>query len=141
MAFAIGALPVILGIVHAAAGVVWVYASAGLVWVSVRRPRVATTDGSAELSGILPALGSAALVVLLVTGIWNVTSLGDASLVGQYGTVLTVKLALAAASFAAGIAYRRVTARSASVMWALAALVTGAAALSLGFTLDGGHVA
>lgn len=126
----------ILDAVHAVAGVVWVLASAGLVWVSLRRRPAGTVARSAGLSDVLPALGSGALAVLLVTGIWNVTSLGDAALVGSYGTVLTVKLALVAGSFATGIAYRRATTRPAGMMWALSAVVTGAAALSLGFTLD-----
>lgn len=135
----------IRAVVHTVAGVTWVLAAAALLWGAVRRPVAVSGPsdaGAGRAADLAAGLASASLAVLLLTGVWSLTTLEDGALDGTFGTVLTVKLGLAVASFAAAAAYRRAETRRPAVLWAGAAVGTGVAALLLGLALDtvvGGH--
>lgn len=118
-------------VVHALAGVAWVVAAAALLWGAVRRPVVVTGPPGAG-PGLAGGVASVSLALLLLTGVWNVTALEGGALDGDAGTLLTVKLGLAVASFAAVAAYRRAETHRPAVLWAGAAVGTGLAALLLG---------
>lgn len=123
----------ILQTLHALAGVTWVAAAAALVWTAARRPAVAGAPVPDE--GVLPTVASAALAALLLTGIANLTSLGDGALDGSYSSVLTLKIVLAVGSFAAAAAYLRAPTRTSALLWAVV-VTSGAGALLAGLALD-----
>lgn len=125
----------IRSVVHTLAGVTWVLAVAALLWGAVRRP-VAVAGPPDAGAGLVASLASASLAVLLLTGVWNLTTLDEGALDGFGGTVLTVKLGLAVGSFATAAAYRRAETRRPAVLWAGASVGAGLAALLLGLSLD-----
>lgn len=122
-------------VVHALAGVAWVLSTAALLWGAVRRPAVASGPPGVA-SGLAAGVASASLAVLLLTGVWNLTALDEGALDGDAGTVLTVKLVLAVASFATAAAYRSARTRRSALLWAGAAAGTGVVALLLGLGYD-----
>lgn len=125
----------IRSVVHTLAGVSWVLAAAALLWGAVRRPVVVAGPPDAG-AGLTAGLASASLAVLLLTGVWNLTTIEPGALDGADGTTLTVKLGLAVGSFAAAAAYRRAETRRSAVLWAGAAVGAGLAAFLLGLAVS-----
>lgn len=128
-------------VVHVVAGATWVLTGAGMLWAALRPRPASSPAGGPDETGHLGTVASIALAVLVVTGVWNATAVGDRAAQDPYSAVLTVKLLLAFSSFAAAALLRRASRARARAGWAALVVLTGAGALLSGVALDaaGGH--
>lgn len=114
---------------HVTSGAAWVFAGAGLLWVSRREALRPAGDA-------LASVASAALVVVLATGIWNVMAAGDADTGAEHDAVLAAKLLAALVSFSAGWLHNRSDSMPARTASAAVLVAAGLVALYLGMALD-----
>lgn len=115
---------------HVTSGATWVFAGAGLLWLTV------TGDPARRVADVLASVASAALTVVVATGIWSILATGSADRSDQQYTLLGVKLLAAVVSFSASWLHHGAESHRTRMLWAASLVTAGLIALYLGVALD-----
>lgn len=120
---------------HVLAATIWVGGQLTLAGL-VPDLRALGPDAPRTVARRFNAIAWPAFAVLVVTGVWNVTSVSH-PFDGRFGTTLMVKLAVAALSGAAAWLHSHARSRSALAIWGAVSGLAALGALFLGVVLAG----
>jgi putative copper export protein len=133
----LGTAPTIVRLsLHVTAAAVWVGGQiilGGLVG-TVRR---AAPDATAAVARQFARLAWPAYVVLLGTGIWNVSATHPARQTGAWKAVLSAKIAVVVLAGVAAFAHQRARRRTAIAVWGALTGLSSLSALVMGVALSG----
>jgi putative copper export protein len=133
----LGTAPTIVRLsLHVTAAAVWVGGQLTLGGL-VPTLRRAAPEATAAVARQFARLAWPAYVVLLGTGIWNVSASDPSQQTGAWKAVLSVKIAVVVLAGVAAFAHQRVTGRRGIAIWGALAGLSSLSALVMGVALSG----
>ncbi|HEX5267756.1 MAG TPA: hypothetical protein VFW24_13375 [Acidimicrobiales bacterium] len=133
----LGTAPTIVRLsLHVTAAAVWVGGQLTLGGL-VPTLRRAAPEATAAVARQFARLAWPAYVVLLGTGIWNVSASDPSRQTGAWKAVLSAKIVVAVLAGVAAFAHQRVTGRRGIAIWGALAGLSSLSALVVGVALSG----
>jgi putative copper export protein len=133
----LGSAPTIVRLsLHVTAAAVWVGGQLTLGGL-VPTLRRAAPEATAAVARQFARLAWPAYVVLLGTGIWNVSATHPSQQTGAWKAVLSAKIAVVVLAGVAAFAHQRATGRRGIAIWGALAGLSSLSALVMGVALSG----